>query len=207
MGEFTEQISYLIAFFSDGQFHKIVIGTLLLFAMMFVTWWLYRSISSRNLFNFLHKHGSMPNPTVVDRVLYAIRYLLLFPLYSFSAFLIFALALFITTHPETASAQQGILFIAIVLVSTIRLAAYVHENMAEDLAKMMPLSLLAAVIAKPSIAQLGVSPDSIRSFFLLVPGFAKYMVFIVMLEVVLRSGEALIGGHAGFDPKSETADE
>lgn len=199
-------LQQVVVFFSDGQFLRLGVATMVLFGIVFVTWWVYRSLSDRNLFNFLQKHGELPNPTTIDRLLYGLRYAVLFPLYSFLGFLIIACSLFIVTHPDTAAAQEQLLFIAVALVSTVRIASYVSERLAEDTAKLVPLSMVAVVILNPTLEFLTVILPGVRNFVLLIPSFLKYLVFIVLLEVALRLA-SWVAGRAGFDPKSEEGEE
>jgi len=195
-------ITQLVAFFSDGQFIRIGTATLAIFGLVFVTWWVYRSLSDRNLFTFLERHGNLPRPTIGDRVLYAIRYIALFPLYSFAGFLIIACSLFIATRPADLASQEQLLFIAISLIGTVRIAAYVSEHLAEDIAKIIPLSMVTVVILNPTIGYLTSVLPGVVAFVRLVPSFAKYLVFLAILEVCLRIA-AWATGSAGFDPASD----
>jgi hypothetical protein len=77
---------------------------------------------------------------------------------------------------------------AIVLISTIRVGAYVHHSLAEDLAKLIPLSLLGALLLHPSFTSFGITLDQSVAFVLLIPEFLKYLIFTITLEVLLRGG-------------------
>lgn len=196
-----EALQELILFFSDGQFIDLLVATAILFVLMFVTWWVYKSLSNKNLFTFLNKHDvfTIERPTFMDHFLHFVRYVILFPLYSFAGFLIFSLALFILVKPEELAIQQNLFFISIALLSTIRVGAYVSESLAEDLAKLVPLSMLGLLITSQSaMSSLGIDTASIKEFFLLIPGVAKYLVFIVLLEVVMRMVNAFVG-KSGFE--------
>lgn len=191
-----------IVFFTEIQLFPILLSTIVLFVLMLMTWWIYRSISDENLFTVLGKSALATHLSAGGKFLYALRYIVMFPFYTFLAFCFFALALFVLSKPETLEAQGAILFVAIVLVCTIRVAAYVNSGLAEDLAKLVPLSMLVAVITRPDLEGLGLQFSSIRDFFSLIPGFAKYFLVTVILELCLRFG-AWIAGRAGFDPASD----
>lgn len=200
--------SQVVVFFSDGQFATLTVATLVLFLLMFITWWTYKSLSDKNLFNFLKKHDvfRLEKPSIIDHILHFVRYVVLFPLYSFAGFLIFALALYILIKPESAGVQQNIFLTSIVLLSTIRIGAYVSASLAEDLAKLVPLSMLGLLItSRSALESLGVSLENLREFVLSIPASAKYLVFIVMLEVFLRLASKLFGGRAGFEPETGSA--
>lgn len=195
-------VEQTIVFLTDIQLFPILFATIVLFVLMLMTWWIYRSISDENLFTVLGKSALAERLSAGGKFLYALRYIVMFPFYTFLAFCFFALALFVLVRPETIEAQNSILFVAIVLVCTIRVAAYINNGLAEDLAKLVPLSMLVAVITRPDLNSLGLDFTSISAFFSLIPGFAKYFFVTVILELCLRFG-AWIAGHAGFDPASD----
>jgi hypothetical protein len=178
---------WLVTFFDD-QFLKIMLATALLFLLVFFTWWLYRIISRRNIFVLFHTSKSKPHPDAWDHILYVLKYFFLFPLLTFAGFIVFAFSLFILMKPALAADQQNVLFIAIVVVSTIRVSAYVNENLAEDLAKLIPLSMIAIILTHPNFETIGLSTEQVTGFFMLIPGFLKYLVFTIMLEALLRGG-------------------
>ncbi|HIH24868.1 TPA: hypothetical protein HA251_07585 [Candidatus Woesearchaeota archaeon] len=183
--------AWLAAFF-DQQFFNILLATGLLFLIMFVTWWVYRKLSTRNLFQLFTKNTKRSAPNFGDYLVYALKYFCIFPLLTFVGFLIFAFSLFMLMKPSTADMQANVLFIAIVMVSTIRVAAYVHESLAEDFAKLVPLSLLGVLLSSPSQVA-GVGGGQIAGFIFLIPSVIKYLLFIVILEVLLRGGTWLFG--------------
>jgi hypothetical protein len=182
----VEVVYEALASFFDGYFLAILIATGVLFLIMFVTWWVYRTISKRDIFQLHQKHGGMTYATNWDWAIYILKFFFLFPLITFAGFLIFAFSLFILMKPTGKQEEVILLFLAIVMVSTIRVGAYVSEHMAEDFAKLVPLSMLAILLANPGIDRIGISWEQMNAFATLIPAFLKYFVFIIMLEAVLR---------------------
>lgn len=177
----------LVEFF-DGQFISILLATFGLFVIMLMTWWVYKKLSTRNIFSLFTKGMGKVQPGFWEHLRYFMKYFLLFPILVFAGFLIFAFSLFVLAKPETAEAQTRLLFIAIVIVSTIRIGAYVNEGLAEDLAKLIPLSMLSIVLLHPDFTGIGITFDQVWGFLLLIPGFIKYMLFTIILEGLLRGG-------------------
>lgn len=173
--------------FFDGQFVSLIIGTLVLFSIMFITWWIYRTLSKRDIFA-LTKSKTKGVVTWWNHTAYICKYLFVFPLLTFIGFLIFAFSLFVLIRPVDASHQTMVMFIAIVIVSTIRIGAHTHELLAEDLAKLVPLSMLAVVLSHPDIQTIGITQEQTRAFTHLIPSVMKYLVFTIILEGVLRIG-------------------
>jgi hypothetical protein len=178
--------AWLAAFF-DGQFLTIALATFSLFIIMLATWWAYRKLSQRNLFHLFVPTKEKAHPTFKDHFVYGLKLFFVFPVFIFIGFLIFACSLFVLMKPLPEQ-QTLVLFIAIVLISTIRVGAFVHEALAEDLAKLVPLSLLAALLVHPNFSSLGVTFDQIYGFIILLPGFLKYLIFTITLEILLRGG-------------------
>jgi hypothetical protein len=202
--ELGEIFKRLAAFF-DGYFLAILVATGILFLILLVTWWIYKTLSKRNVF---HLYQKIPGTLAIRKgslVLYILKYFLVFPLYTFIGFLVFAFSLFILSNPQTLDAQTKILFVAIVMVSTIRVAAYVHESMAEDFAKLIPLTMFSILLAHPSIENFGITVEKFNTFFMLIPGFLKYLVFTVVLEGVLRGSTWLFGNIDADEGENEEA--
>jgi hypothetical protein len=79
----------------------------------------------------------------------------------------------------------------------------VHESMAEDFAKLIPLTMFSILLTHPSLDAFGISIAKLETFASLIPGFLKYLVFTVLLEAVLRGGTWLFGNL----DKEETPNE
>jgi len=183
-----------LAEFFDGQFLAIIIATGVLFLLMFITWWVYWTLSRRDIFRLHQKHGEMTYASTGDHIIYILKYFFVFPLITFAGFLIFALSLFLLSKPTGAEQETTIIFLAIVIVSTIRISAYVNEHLAEDLGKLIPLTMLSIILLHPSLTGIGITWEQLNAFFTLIPSFVKYLVFTIILEGVLRGGTWLIGG-------------
>lgn len=184
--------NWIVDFF-DQQFINLILATMLLFLVMFITWWVYKKLSTRNIFSLFGKKTSEKDLTAKDYWIYGLKYFLLFPVITFIGFLIFALSLFLLIKPTDVIVKSNILFIAIIIVCTIRASAYVSEAMAEDLAKLVPLSLFGVLLTHPAAAATGVTAENFLTFLFLIPSILKYLLFIVILELILRGGTWLIG--------------
>lgn len=151
----------------------------------------YKNLSRRNL---SHRHEGRPTRALVVAVL--------FPLMSFGFFLVIAISLFVL------SKQQGvgeILLIGMGVTAAVRIAAYVSESSAEDLAKMIPLGLLAVVLVQPGYLTLETTVARLEELAAMAGTVVRYFLFLVVLEVVLRAGCTIVGGRrtarrAGAEP-------
>ena len=173
--------------FFDGYFLALLIATSILFMILFVTWWIYKTLSKRNVFHLYTKYHGMSYESKGEMFLYVLKFFFLFPLYSFLGFLVFSLSLFILINPSTTEMQTKILFLAVIMVSVVRVSAYINEAMAEDFSKLIPLNFVFTILlTHPELDSLGITWEKIDSFMSIIPGFLKYFIFIIMLEAVLR---------------------
>jgi hypothetical protein len=194
--------AWLAAFFDD-YFLAILVGTGTFFLAMLLTWSIYRTLSRRNIF-FLTKRADRPRITAWDHTIYILKYFFLFPLYTFIGFVIFAFLLFMLIKPNPEM-QRTIIYIAIVIVSTIRVSAYVDEGLAEEIAKIIPISMLAFIFTHPNLESFAVSIENIAGFILLIPQFLKYLLFTVVLEALLRGGTFLLSHMDKDDPEEKAS--
>ena len=79
------------------------------------------------------------------------------------------------------------LFLGIIVVAATRIGAYANEKLAEDMAKLLPLTLIAIFLIDPKAVDLGTLKSSFEIFIVQVPIVLKYLLFIIVLEWALRS--------------------
>ena len=125
------------------------------------------------------------------QALYALEYLLLSPFILFLWGLIIATIIFALA--KGFSAEQA-LFVSMALLATIRVAAYFSEELAADVAKLVPLSLLAIIAfdaAAIDLVAFWIKVQSLLEPVMVATGFAAF-AFIVALELILRIGYAIL---------------
>ena len=119
--------------------------------------------------------------------LYAAKYLFIFPLVAFFWFAAITLMLsFLATDQQSSTSFQDILLVAMTVVGIIRVCAYISEDLARDLAKMLPFAVLAFLIldlssfdASDSLEVLKQVDDNREVIF-------YYLGFTIALEFALR---------------------
>ena len=94
---------------------------------------------------------------------------------------------------------ETILVLSASLVSAVRVTAYVSEELSSDLAKVLPLALLALILVEPDFFSI----DLFISRFSQVSGFFTnilyYLFFIVLLELILRAVDFITMLFIGFE--------
>ncbi|MBI2101617.1 hypothetical protein HYT53_03300 [Candidatus Woesearchaeota archaeon] len=186
---FIDYIEPLKDFILDRQFINLLISTIILFIASLVAWFIYsKQLAKRDLFELKLKVGSSFR-IFFDRLVYFLKYLAIFPIYSFLWFLIFSFLLFLLSKSRPI---EDILYFGIIVVAATRIGAYVSEKLAEDMAKLLPWSLILIFLIDPSAITIKSISSSFGIFYQQIPKVAKYLVFIVAVEWVLRIGYWII---------------
>jgi hypothetical protein len=147
----------------------------------------YKLLAKRDLFTLnLEKHNSSKHSSfgkAIESTLYLFKYLLIFPIITFLSFV--ALAILIS-FISTSSSVEHIFLISMAVIGSVRACSYYSEYLAEDMAKLLPFTLLAiflADISTFSISKVTNTLMSIPSYYMLL---AHYLGFAILLELVMR---------------------
>lgn len=149
----------------------------------------YRLVAKRDIFELnLKKYSTSPHPTIRKMfagVLYFIEHIVIFPFLSFFWFAVLSLLLAFLSKDGVAG---NILLTSIALVGAIRAVSYYTEDLSNDLAKLVPFALLAVFLADINYFSLQNSISVIIDMILMWEDALYYLLFIVLLEVVMRFG-------------------
>lgn len=115
-----------------------------------------------------------------------------FPVLSFGYFALLSLSLFILSKPITETAQ--ILLLSMAAVLGVRVTAHLSESMSEDIAKLLPLSLLAVVLVDPGYLTFSTTFTRIGEAAMMAPVLAQYFVLFIIVEAALRGARAIMPG-------------
>lgn len=202
-------LSYLPAW---GQ--QVVNLFLLILLIAFYAWFIwkfYRFVAQKNILTLnLSKYNTTENPTlnkIFAVLLYLLEYIIILPFIIFFWFVIFTFFLiFLTEGIELAN----ILIISATIVGAIRIISYIPrygQELAKEVAKLLPFTLLAISITKPGFFDI----ERILNQIVLIPNFFQtiliYLVFIIALEVVLRVVELILSAFGLKEPEPEEDEE
>lgn len=183
-------LSLLSPFFQT--FFNFFFLALLIFFYATLIWELHRFISKKNILDLdLNKYNTTAHPTkakMVAGALYFLEYIIILPVLVFFWFSIFGISLTIFTDLETGT----ILVISAVVVAAIRITSYSSEAIAKEVAKLLPLNLLAISLIAPGFFDFERVLNNINQ----VPGFLSqifyYLGFVITLEIILRFFELIL---------------
>ena len=169
--------------------------TLLFFTAVIVVYavfvfYFYRFLAKKNLIELnLAKYNQSQHPTAVKflaAIFYIIEYLVILPVLTFFWFAVLAILILVLAKGLDAAT---ILLISAALVAAVRITSYVSEDLSKDLAKMLPFTLLAIAITTAGffdVSALILRVKEIPSLFSNIP---FYLLFIVIIELVMRIGD------------------
>ena len=169
------------------QFVAFFVLAIVIVIYAFTVWKFYKTISKRDILGLdLNKYNRSKHPTftkVIAGIFYLIEYILIAPLV---IFLWFGLLTFLLILITEGLSTPTLIIVSGVMIAVIRITAYAHEDLSQDIAKIVPLTLLATSLLNPAFF----SVDRILGTFAEIPtlfgDIGIYFVFITFLEVILR---------------------
>jgi len=204
----TAQIStFIISNFSFSEY-IIVLQPLLLYVlgMALYAWFIfkfYRLMSRQDIIKLNHDKYSKGLKGIVQKIARSVSYvfqnLILIPIFIFIWFVV--LTTFLALLSKTSS-LDSIITISIATVAVIRIAAYYNENLSQDLAKIIPFTILGVFLVDSTFFSISVAIETVQQFPALWKQTAYYIVFVVLLEFVLLVAEKIF---RIFFPKKEGA--
>jgi hypothetical protein len=157
-------------------------------------------MARKNIIEFnLNQFNNYEHPVSVKFfaiLFYTIEYIILLPLLASFWFVFLSIVLFLMAEGMTISA---ILLISTALVASVRITAYISEDLSRDLAKMVPFTLAVIAITKPSFFKVDHLISNIYEIPLLLSNILYYLLFIIAIEFVMRIGELIFNSSGEED--------
>ena len=155
----------------------------------------YRFLASKDMFrlNLYEKGQSVDHwmaKSLFAMMYYILEYIILMPIFIFFWFGVLSLLLTFLTKTQTI---ETILLVAMAVVGTVRVTAYYKEELARDLAKMLPFALLGVFLIDISFFNVDDSLAIIKTISSQVEVLVYYLVFIMALEFILRTFDLVFG--------------
>jgi hypothetical protein len=175
------------------DFLSLFLFVLLIVIYSIFIWKLYKFIGTKNIFKFdLNKYNKTSHPfltKIIAAGFYLLEYVLIIPFIIFFWYAIFTF--FLILFVEEAVATSTILFISAIAIAAIRMCSYLPkygENLAKELAKILPFTFLAVSVLNPDIFTniIGRLSERFSEISIFFGGIITYLIFIVLLEIILR---------------------
>jgi len=137
---------------------------------------------------------------IVKLFFYIFENLILIPLFIFFWFVVIATALLILSR---SSIPNQLLLLSISLVAAIRITSYYNENLSQDLAKLIPFTLLGIYLIDASFFSI----EGTLAIAKQIPSLWKisvyYLLFVIILEFILRIIHAIYNFFKGSEQLEE----
>ena len=147
----------------------------------------YRFLAKKNIIELnLNQYNQYASPTIVKFfavIFYLIEYIIILPVLTFFWFAVLSVLILLLAKEIDIST---ILLISAALVSSVRITAYVSEDLSKDLAKMVPFTLLAIAITTSGFFDINALVSRIIEIPALFSEVAYYLLFIVAVEIIMR---------------------
>lgn len=188
-GAYTEFVNFFPPYI--GDFFNFLIIVLLVFFILLFIWKLYKFISKKNIIELdLNKYNTYEHPffaRLIKGFLYIVEYIIILPsliLFWFATFSFFLMVL----SPDQEISQ--IFLISSIIVVVIRMTSYYREELSQELAKLMPFTVLAISVIDPLFFRKTEYINGILMQMSQIPSFfwqiMHYLGFIFFIEVFLR---------------------
>jgi len=162
---------------------------LVIFLYSLLVWKFYKFIARRDLLELnLSQYNKSQHPSLAKLIatgFYLLEYIIIVPFLIFFWYAIFTLFLSVLSESLDVGA---VLMVSATIIGAIRIAAYYKESLAQEIAKLLPFTLLGVSIldytklfnAQRIVDSLYSLPDFAGKIFI-------YFAFIFLLEIILRS--------------------
>ena len=169
------------------SFINLFLLVILVVAYSIIFWKFYRFIATKNIFGLdLNKYNKSKHRTtekLLAGLLYFVEYIIIIP---FLIFFWFALLTFFLLLLTVGIEIQTILVISAIVISAIRMTSYYKEDLSKELAKLLPLNLLAIAMLTPGFFDLERILGNFSNLSGFFGGVVIYLLFMIVLEIVLR---------------------
>ena len=150
----------------------------------------YRFLAKKNIIELnLNQYNKYSNPTLIKifaAIFYIVEYIILLPVLTFFWFSTLSILILVLAKGLEV---KTILSIGAALVASVRITSYISEDLAKDLAKMLPFTLLAIAITTSGFFDISIFFSRISEIPSLFSDVPYYLLFIVAIELIMRIGE------------------
>lgn len=132
----------------------------------------------------LNQYNTAKHPVltkVIEIGFYFAEFLVIAPIVIFIGFSVFTVMLALLSE---GLAVKQILFISAIIIAVIRITAYYKESLSEDVAKLIPFTLLAVALSNFLDVQKVLT--SLSEIPTLMGDVGIYLLFVIGLEIILQ---------------------
>lgn len=168
-------------------FFILAFYTLMLFLYVIFIWKFYKFISKRDFLELnLSQYNINEDSTFYQFlaiILYILEYIIILPVLVFFWFSVLALFFFIMS--KMGDVNQ-ILLISASVIAVIRITSYYFGELSQDIAKLIPLTLLTLLMFEEGFFSIQKLLDNFYQIPSLFGNILAYFIFIMAIEFIMR---------------------
>jgi hypothetical protein len=186
---FNDPLKQIMTPFEEGgKGFSFILFTIGLAGFSIFIWYFYRFISRRELIPRFHKKRT-ENVSKTKFLLYVILNITSFPIVVFVWFSLYSILIFLLSEDLPF---ELIMFVSMSLIGTIRITSYFKEELARDVGKTIPFSMLGmfltagTLFADPNFLSTERITEALIEFQNRIPGIIDAIIVISVIEGGLR---------------------
>lgn len=173
-----------LAYMAD--FISLALLILLVFLYALFVWKLYQFVATKNFLGKYFDKITQAQDSISVKLIYLLEYLIISPFLIFFWFIAFSIFILLLTNVSITEGISTILIIATIIVAVTRMASYYNEDLAKEISKILPFTLLAIAITNPNFFNIERVLTRIGAINLIFKGMLFYLILIFILEAILR---------------------
>ena len=176
----------------DSLLIRLAFFTIVILAYSLFVFYSYKFFSKKNLFEFnFNEYLYTIHPTISSFFgffVYLVEYILVLPFLVIIWFGFYSIFLLILAKNLDI---QTVLLVSAALITSIRISSFVSQNLSQDLAKMLPFTLLALAITGERFFSIEFLFERLSSIPSLLGSLPIYLLFILGVEIIFRVVDAV----------------
>ena len=196
-GDFVSQISENFSSIlhpDSNVFVPLLFFTAVIVIYGVFVYYFYKYLARKNIIVLnLNKYNRSEHPGLMKFlafIFYVVEYIIILPILTFFWFVVFAIFLLMLARGLEVST---ILIISAALIASVRITSYISGKLSQDLAKMIPFTILALSLTTPDFFSIKLFFEQILQIPSLITKIPYYLLFIIGIELIMRVTELIRG--------------
>ncbi len=172
---------------SYGIFTTLFFFTIIISLYGIFVYYFYKNLARRNLINLdLNQYNTTEHPMLgkfFAFLFYVLEYLIILPILTFIWFAVLAIFLVVLSEIDNVGT---ILMICAALIASVRVVSQISGQLSQDLAKIVPFTLLGLFILNPGFFDLTALVNRFSQIPVLISQIPIYIFFIIGVEILAR---------------------
>lgn len=171
----------------DNLTFKLIFFTSVIVLYSVFVYYFYRFLAKKNILelnlNQYNNYDDSDKVKIFAVIFYVIEYIIIMPVISFFWFIVFAVLILVLAQQMSL---ETVLLISAALIASVRITAYISENLSQELAKLIPLVLLGLAITTPDFFNGPAILERVIQVPSLFNNILYYLGFIMVIELFMR---------------------